>query len=112
MFKNYLTSAIRSLRRHKLFSFINIFGLATGMACSILILLWVQDERSYDQFNVNAPQLYRLTDELSGVKAAVTPLPTAPALKQQIPAVKDFTRLLPRQFVVTIGTRKFDEKNI
>ncbi|MBS1502812.1 MAG: ABC transporter permease, partial [Bacteroidetes bacterium] len=112
MFKNYLTSAIRSLKRHKLFSFINIFGLATGMACSILILLWVQDEHSYDQFNVNLPQLYRLTCEVSGIKAAVIGGPVAPALKQRIPTVKNYARVMHRDFVVTIGTQKFDEKNI
>lgn len=112
MFRNYLTSAIRSLRRHKLFSFINIFGLATGMACSILILLWVQDERSYDQFNTNAPQLYRLTAEVSGIKTAVIGGPVAPMLKQQMPTVKNYARVMHRDFVVTIGTQKFDEKNI
>jgi|GEM_PF-5723472 len=54
MLKNYLTTAIRSLGRFKLFTFLNVFGLATGMACSILILLWVQDETSYDKFNPDA----------------------------------------------------------
>jgi putative ABC transport system permease protein len=112
MFKNYLTSAIRSIRRHRLFSFINIFGLAAGMACSILILLWVQDERSYDKFNTNEPQLYRLTAEVSGVKTAVIGGPVAPMLKQQMPAVKNYARVMQRDFVVTIGTQKFDEKNI
>jgi putative ABC transport system permease protein len=112
MFKNYLTSAIRSLKRYKLFTTLNVFGLATGMACSILILLWVQDERSYDKFNGNASQIFRLTANVSGIDAAVTPFPVGPALRQQVPAVKNFTRLIPLHSIVTIGNKKFDEKNI
>ena len=54
MFKNYLKTAWRNLLRYKLFSGLNILGLATGMACSILIFLWVQDELSFDKFNHNA----------------------------------------------------------
>src|SRR3712207_9486915 len=49
MLTNYLVIACRNLLRQKAFSFINVFGLAVGMACSILILLWVQDELSYDR---------------------------------------------------------------
>ncbi|WP_295675078.1 ABC transporter permease, partial [uncultured Mucilaginibacter sp.] len=79
MFKNYLTSAFRSLKRFRLFTLLNIFGLATGMACSILIFLWVQDERSYDKFNDAPGQLFRLTSNVAGVQAAVTPLPVAVA---------------------------------
>ncbi|HZX59012.1 MAG TPA: ABC transporter permease, partial [Mucilaginibacter sp.] len=112
MFKNYLISAIRSLKRYKLFTLLNIFGLATGMACSILILLWVQDERSYDKFNANAPQIYRLIANISGVQAAVTPPPVAAGLKRQIPAIKNYARLDALHSVVTIGHQKFDEKNI
>jgi hypothetical protein len=48
------------LLRHKAFSFINISGLALGMTCSILIMLWVQDELSFDRFHKNGPQLYRI----------------------------------------------------
>jgi len=112
MFKNYLTSAFRSLRRFRLFTLLNIFGLATGMACSILIFLWVQDERSYDKFNDAPSQLFRLTSNVAGVQAAVTPLPVAVATKQQIPAIKNFARLVNLQSIVTIGIKKFDEKNM
>lgn len=58
MFKNYLKIALRNFIRHKVFSFINIFGLAVGMACTILILLWVQDELSYDKFFTDADNTY------------------------------------------------------
>ncbi len=112
MFRNYLTSAIRSLKRHKLFTLLNVFGLATGIACSILIFLWVKDERSYDKFNDQAGQIYRLTINVTGVRAAVTPLPVGEALKRQIPAVKNFARLVSLHSIVTVDHKKFDEKNI
>jgi len=58
MIKNYLKTALRNLGRNKVFSFINISGLALGMACSLLILLWVQSEYNIDSFNKNSSQLY------------------------------------------------------
>lgn len=60
MIRNYLTIAVRNLLRSRLFSLINIFGLALGLACSILILLWVQDELTWDRFHPNIDQLYRV----------------------------------------------------
>ncbi|PWT73209.1 MAG: hypothetical protein C5B59_13975 [Bacteroidetes bacterium] len=58
MLKNYLLTAFRNLRKNKVFSFINILGLTLGMACSLLILLWVNDERSMDSFHTSGPRLY------------------------------------------------------
>ena len=58
MLKNYLKVAIRNLWKNKSFSFLNIFGLALGMACSLLILLWINDERSMDSFYTNKSKLY------------------------------------------------------
>lgn len=60
MIRNYLTIAIRNLRRNKVFSFINIFGLALGLACSMFILLWVEDELTWDRFHPNIDRLYRV----------------------------------------------------
>ena len=60
MIKNYLKIAIRNIARNKAFSSINICGLALGMACSLLILLWVQDERSVDGFHKNGKRLYQV----------------------------------------------------
>lgn len=59
MFKNYLKIAIRNIRKQKVFSFINIAGLVIGMACCIIILLWAQDELSFDRFHKNSNELYR-----------------------------------------------------
>ena len=63
MIKNYLTVAVRNIARNKTFSAINILGLAIGMACCILILLYVQDELSYDQHHEHAHRIYRIAVE-------------------------------------------------
>lgn len=63
MFKNYLTVALRNLKRQKLYAFINIFGLALGIACCILMALFVKHEGSHDRFHINKNQLYRLITE-------------------------------------------------
>ena len=62
MIKNYLKIACRSLRRNRLFSAINITGLAVGVSSCVLIFLYVQYELGFDQFNTNADRLYRLTE--------------------------------------------------
>ena len=112
MFQNYLTTAFRALRKFKLFTLLNIFGLGTGMACSILIILWVQDERSYDKFNDKAAGIYRITANVAGTPAAVTPPPLLTAIKQQMPIVESVTRVVPINANITIGSEKFAEKNI
>lgn len=61
MLKNYLKIAFRNIRRQKSYAFINIFGLATGMAATILILLFVQDELSYDEYHQHSERIYRVT---------------------------------------------------
>jgi putative ABC transport system permease protein len=97
MFKNYLTMTIRIFRKHKIHSIINIAGLSLGMAICILILLWVQDELSYDRFNANADQIYRVcfSDLWSGnrVKFSSTPTGIGPALQQDFPEVINSARL-------------------
>lgn len=112
MFKNYLKTALRNLLRHKLFSGLNIFGLAAGMACSILIFLWVEDELSFDKFNTNAGHIFRVTATVSGIDAAVVPPALSYAMKTQIPAVKNATRIAAAKEMVTVGTKKFDEKKM
>ncbi len=91
MFKNYLKIAFRNIKRHKGYSFINISGLAAGMACCILILFWVNDELGFDRFHKNAPNLYRVeTDRTSSGKVFhenFSPSPLAEALSQEFPEV-------------------------
>lgn len=112
MFKNYFKTTCRNLLRHKLFTGLNIFGLATGMACSILIFLWVQDELSFDKFNYHANHIFRVTTKAVDIEAAAVPPALAYAIKTQIPAVKNATRITSIQKMITVGTKKFDEKNI
>ena len=61
MIKNYLRSAFRNIKRNPFISFINIFGLTVGLTCCLLIVTYVINERSYDKFNKNADDIYRVT---------------------------------------------------
>ncbi|HKI78837.1 MAG TPA: ABC transporter permease, partial [Ignavibacteriaceae bacterium] len=63
MFKNYLKIAFRNIWSQKGYSFINIFGLAVGLTCSILIITFIQNELSYDKFNKKSDKIYRVTRE-------------------------------------------------
>ena len=113
MLKNYFKIAFRNILRHKAYSAINISGLAIGMASSILILLWVQNELSYDRFHKNADQLYRITCNAGDFKAAVNPAGMPAGLKDQMPEIKSFTRLShPTTLLLETGDRKFEEKAV
>ncbi|MCJ7581458.1 MAG: ABC transporter permease [Candidatus Aminicenantes bacterium] len=97
MFKNYLKIAFRNITRAKLFTFINISGLALGMACCILILIWVWDEINYDKFHTNINRLYRVTRSESAPDGSInhfasTPSPLGPTLKESYPEIVDSTR--------------------
>ncbi|WP_266203024.1 ABC transporter permease [Pontibacter kalidii] len=97
MIKNYLKMAYRNLMRHKVFSLINVSGLALGMTCSILILLWVKDELSIDQFHADLDNLYRVMEVQSypgsdNFTTDATPGPLAEALEAEFPEVKHAVR--------------------
>ncbi|GAJ10385.1 unnamed protein product, partial [marine sediment metagenome] len=62
MIKNFIKIALRNITKHKGYSFINITGLAVGMACCLLITIWVLDELSYDRFHENSQNLYRVEE--------------------------------------------------
>jgi putative ABC transport system permease protein len=97
MFKNYLKIAFRILFKKKAYSFINIAGLAVGMACCILIMLWVQSELGYDNFHENGDRIYRLCMDatLGGAElsAPFSNCPSAPALIRDYPEVVNAVRL-------------------
>ena len=94
MLKNYLKIAIRNLSRHPRYSFLNISGLAIGMAASILILLWDQNELSYDRFNANADQIYRITVVASDqFKAATNPAGMPAGLQAAMPEIRNTVRV-------------------
>lgn len=113
MIKNYLKIAFRNLIRHKGFSTINILGLAIGMACSIVILLWVTDELSYDKFHKNAATIYRSTVQVNEVSACVTPAPFGPYLEKNLTGIANITRTSAYvTHILESGEKKFEEKNI
>ncbi len=89
MLANYLKITLRNIRRHKAYSFINIAGLAMGIACCVLIMLWVQDELSYDRFHEHADDLYVATFSNG---STVTPTALAPYLKSEYPEVQYASR--------------------
>ncbi|MFO7447970.1 MAG: ABC transporter permease, partial [Ignavibacteriaceae bacterium] len=113
MLKNYLKIAFRNLARKKIFSFINISGLAVGMACTILILLWVQDELSYDDYHKNKDNLYRVVYEWRTMPGlhGVSPGMLAPESKNNIPGIVEAARILkrPKMVIKAIGTGSKDE---
>jgi ABC-type antimicrobial peptide transport system permease subunit len=96
MLKNYLKVIFRNIRKHRGYSFINITGLAIGMACCLLISIWVLDELGYDKFHEKAPNLYRVEEDqyYSGriFHVSVTPHPLGPALVDEIPEIVEATR--------------------
>ncbi len=91
MLKSYLKIALRILRRYKAYSFINIAGLAVGMAGCLLILAYVRNELSYDRYHKNAGRIYRVVEELNifGKKShmAITPAPFGPAMETEFKEV-------------------------
>ena len=120
MVRNYSKIAFRNLLRYKGFSFINIFGLATGIACSLLIFLFVRDEVSYDRFNADAVNIYRVVkdfvnDDGNRLPDATTPPALAPALQKELPEVAHVTRVYPSwggNFLVKYGDKKITEENL
>jgi putative ABC transport system permease protein len=91
MLKNYLLIAFRNIKKHKGFSFINISGLAVGIACFFLIMLYVQFEMSYDKFHKNSDRIYRAVPGLYNY--VFTPPPLAPKLKEEYPEIESIARI-------------------
>jgi putative ABC transport system permease protein len=93
MIRNYLKIALRNLTKQKGYSFINITGLAIGMACAIFILFWVQDELSYDGFHEKKDNIFRVAalfkDGGNEIYGADTSAPVAPFLKNNYPEIKE-----------------------
>lgn len=117
MLQNYLTIAMRNLRKHKTFSFINIMGLAIGIAVCLMILLWVADELSYDRWNEKYDRIYRVAGEVKfgGLHNtfAVAPAPLAPALISDFPEIETAVRFRQRgSFLVKRTVQNFKEDNV
>jgi len=117
MLKHYLRVAGRNLWKHKGYSFINIAGLAMGMACAFLVLLWVQDELSYDRFHADAGTLYRLEQESDSgqglFRHAASPYALGPIMKAEIPEILDAVRLAsPGSLLARAGEKAFFESRV
>ena len=113
MLKNYLKIAFRNLTRNKVFSLINIAGLSLGLTCCMLIVLYTKDEVSFDRFQVNRDQLYRVKVTVSEEGELRTMGSTnavhGPGFKEEIPEIKDYVRMQSNSFVVRKGNDLLNE---
>lgn len=115
MFFNYMKIAFRNLKKNKGYSFINIFGLAVGIACCITILLYIQNEFSYDKYNKNYDRIYRIcldakisNNELNSAQSCG---PCGQTFTQEIPEVENYTRLRNYGFpVIRYKDKAFSEE--
>ena len=117
MIRNYITIALRNIRKHSFYSSINIVGLAVGVAACLFILLYVMDELGYDRFHANADRIYRigLHGKIAGqeIYTASSCPPLAQALIAEVPGIEESTRLNRRDNVVfKNGEKAFTEKKI
>ena len=117
MFRNYFTVALRHLNRQKGYSFINVMSLALGIACCLLILLYIRDELSYDRFHDKADRIYRVvTDERQGDQVSRTAdvlLPTVTFMQNDFPEVEESVRFVPpgNAWMVKYGDKGFYERS-
>lgn len=114
MFRNYLKIALRNIVRHKGYSVINVAGLAIGIACALLILLWIQDELSYDRFHDNADRLH-LVVQTQKLETGQQTIPTqqaplGPLLKENIPEVSEYARLREYLYTLAYHEKTFQEE--
>ncbi|QHV94469.1 ABC transporter permease [Spirosoma endbachense] len=116
MFRNYVKIAWRNIAKSKTFSFINVLGLALGMTSSLLILLWVQDERSIDQFHANGPRIYQVMEnqQWTGNDISTTPStpgPLALALTAEVPEVEKSVKITwQEEQLLSVGDKAYKEK--
>ena len=115
MIKSNIKIAIRSLLRHKAFSFINILGLAVGIAACFLIFLYVSFETSFDKFNSKADRIYRVVADVKTptetIKSCWVTSPVAINLRRDFPEIETAVRIAEDQVLVKKGNVKFEEKH-
>ncbi len=117
MFKNYLKTAFRNLAKNKGFTFINVFGLALGLATCMLIVFYVFDELSFDRFNTKADRIYRVNNDIkfggNTNSYAVSPAPLAAAFLAELPQVEQAVRFRDRGgFQVKKGDLRVKERKV
>jgi putative ABC transport system permease protein len=113
MIKNYLKIALRNLKRYSAHSILNISGLAIGMACAILLFLWIQDELSYDSYFKDADNLYRVLESPNPTEGetpfAISSCPLASVLKQEYPEIIRSSRFLTAPLSLKKGDEYIEE---
>ncbi|HLY07155.1 MAG TPA: ABC transporter permease [Rhizomicrobium sp.] len=114
MFRNYLVTAMRNFTRHKLYGFINIAGLAVGLACAIFIVLFLRDELSWNNWIPGSANVWRVETTLAfpgspAEREATAPFPLGAAIQAGIPDVEAAARLVPEDMTVKSGDRQFPE---
>jgi putative ABC transport system permease protein len=119
MIKNYFKMAWRNLMKHKFISFINLFGLTMGLACCILITVYVLHETSYDKYNANANRIYRVTrsfnnrDGVVSLRLGTIAPPFAPLIQNYFPDIQKITRMLPNgKTPIRYGEKIFNENQV
>jgi putative ABC transport system permease protein len=116
MLSNYVKIALRNILRHRSYSIINLFGLALGMTCCLLMMMWVVDEVSWDRFHTNAGTLFRVEQDQPTPQGPfhvnLTPYPMGPALLAELPEVKNAVRVaFLGTLLVQAGEKVFYEGN-
>lgn len=97
MFKNYLKVALRNILKYKMFSFINVFGLALAMSVCLLVILMLADQNRYDKFNTKIDRIYRITTKAPTGKQpyATSPSPLGAYLKSNYPNIEEIVTMVP-----------------
>jgi putative ABC transport system permease protein len=116
MFRNYLTIALRTIARNRVFSLINILGLSLGLACCLLIFLYARDELTFDRFQKNNAQLYRVTRHIIDKKhgmdlmLGISGMVQGPAFKNAIPGIQSYIRTNGYSFTLRRGKEVFRQR--
>lgn len=116
MLINYIKTAIRNLSKNRFYAIINILGLAVGFVCTILILLYIDDELSYDKHHEKHERIYRLESRITSsgslIKSPWLPHPLAPTLKDEYPEIAEYVRFLPAPTRGRYKEKVFDERRV
>jgi putative ABC transport system permease protein len=117
MFRNYLKVALRNIVKQRIYSVITIIGLALGITCCLLIMLYIRQELSYDTFYPRADKVfrlgYRITRPTRTDISAATPTPLAPALEEEYPEIEHITRIyFDSQVLFEYGDKQIYEENV
>jgi len=113
MFRNFFIQTLRNLLKNRSYAWINTIGLSVAMTCSIIILLWIKNERSYDNFHPNKERIFRIFSQCpDGTMSVGTPSPLAPAMLEEIPELEQAVRIRNTPaFLLRYGQNSFFAEN-